>query len=450
MNILLLMPPEPFFSPFSTAEKRIPIGIAYLMEVLARRGHHVEFVDCYLDPEALWRSDLWRRPNFDLVGIQANTICLDGVIRLATFWQRLRESGRWKGKLVLGGPATATHLDSFPAWIDHVVVGEGENAILKLADGTSERVLREPWNRSLDDLPLPGFEPFLKLPYDWSSHWLPGRRLVNLNTSRGCPFECTFCSVSSVWGRQYRAMSAERTVEWMQQVKALGFQAVYFREDNFTLRRDRTVTFCEQVLGRDLRMEWICETRADTLDESVITLMARAGCRAVYIGVESGSDRVLRLLKKGETKGQFRQAFASLRRHGIFTYASFVVGLPGASPADDDATRKFSDELRPDVKGFNVFVGIPHSELYRQALPQAMFTDYRGLVFLKGHNGRVRDFYGPLSLPRMGVHALSRLDSRCKKSLGWSVPAHHVVEPLARASARFDQALRRARAAWRG
>ena len=423
MKILLTTPREPYYTPFFTDEKRIPVGLAFLVEQLREAGHQVYIIDNYLLPTRFWETGFLRYTDIDLVGIHANTICLAGVIEIATHLQFLRERGLWRGKIALGGPLTSTHKEQIPEWVDHVVIGEGENAILEIAEGTSERIIERTMVENLDDLPLPRFEDFLHLPYDFTTQFVPGKRVITLNTSRGCPFQCAFCSVRSVWGRKYRYMSAERVLEWVEMVHKRGFEGIYFREDHFTLNPERTVRFCELLLQKNLKIDWACESRVDSLTEEMISLMAQSGCRAVYIGVESGSDAVLEKVQKKETTEQFRRTFRWFKAHGIRTYASFVVGMPGTTEEDDALTRRFAKEIEADFAGFNNYVGIPYSPMYHIAIKEnrVRFRDYRGLLFLRGHNERVRRNYGVYELRRRGLHPLMALDSFLRDRVSWSV-----------------------------
>ena len=423
MKILLTTPREPYYTPFFTDEKRIPVGLAFLVEQLREAGHQAHIIDNYLLPTRFWETDFLRYADIDLVGIHANTICLAGVIEIATNLQFLREQGLWRGKIAIGGPLTSTHKEQIPEWVDHIVVGEGENAIIEIANGTSERIIERAVVEKLDDLPLPRFDDFLHLPYDFTTKFVPGKRVITLNTSRGCPFQCAFCSVRSIWGCKYRYMSAERVLEWVEMVYKRGFEGIYFREDHFTLNSERTVRFCELLLQKNLKIDWACETRVDSLTEEMISLMAQSGCRAVYIGVESGSDDVLERIQKKETTEQFRRTFRWFKAHGIQTYASFVMGMPGTTTKDDAQTRRFAEEIEANFAGFNNYVGIPFSPMYHDAIQESrvQFRDYRGLLFLKGHNQRVRQYYGASALRKQGLHPFMALDSFLRDRVSWSV-----------------------------
>ncbi len=397
MKWLLTTCAAPAMSPFSTVEKRPPLGVGFLISVLRQAGHQVRFLDNYLAPTGFLESDYLRENRIEAVGIYVNTICLPDFFRMADRLARLRREGRWKGLVAVGGPHPSLLPETMPELVDHIALGEGEQAILAITEGKAGRIVRGPVLEDLDSLPGPAWDEFVKLPYDWSSPWIETRPLFALNTSRGCPFQCSFCSVSAVWGRRYRCFSADWMVAQVKELMArYGCRGVYFREDNFTVNQKRVAAFCEALLSQGLKLQWICETRVDTLDRELILLMRRAGCGAFYLGVESGSQRLLDLMQKGITVEQIEAAFAWCREAGVRTHASFLVGLPGETPADLEATRALRERIQPDYAVNNVFVGIPRSPCYDEVMAEKLYTylDERGLAYLEGHDARVDQYYG--------------------------------------------------------
>jgi GT2 family glycosyltransferase/radical SAM superfamily enzyme YgiQ (UPF0313 family)/SAM-dependent methyltransferase len=397
-NILLTTSAAPHQSPFSTTEKRPPIGLGFLISVLRNAGHKVFFIDNYLSPSNFLETDYLERHDIDFVGIYANTICFRDTRRMLYKLEYLRQTGRWQGKIIVGGPHTSVALETIPPLVDFVVQGEGEQAILDIVEGrASERVIRCRRIDNLDDLPMPAWDYFIHQPYNWGGDWFPGAPVFTMNTSRGCPFKCTFCSVGSIWGRKYTCFSAERIIADIEYlIKRYGAQGIYFREDNFTVNRERTEKFCHLLLNKGIKIAWACETRVDSLDRDLVALMQRAGLSAVYFGVESGSQKILDLLNKGITPDQTRAAFRWCHEFGVKTAASVIAGVPGETPQDLQQTLALINDLKPTVTWHNVFVGIPKSPLYHQALEHHLyeFIDDRGLVYLKGHDQRVKSFYG--------------------------------------------------------
>lgn len=397
MNVLLTTSAAPLMSPFSTNEKRPPLGIGYLISVLRKAGHNVFFIDNYLRPSDFLESGYLLDNEIDLVGIYADTICYRDTRRMLHKLQQMREQKIWWGKIAVGGPHTSADIESIPDFVDHIVVSEGERAILDIVEGTTDRTIRKEPIHDLDELPMPAYDYFVDLPYDFSVQWLSEQPVFTMNTSRGCPFQCAFCSVGSVWGHRYRYFSAGRVIEEVRYLAdRYEAQGIYFREDNFTVNRQRVIDFCQGLHKANLDVRWMCETRIDTLDHDLLKLMHQAGCRALYIGVESGVQRLLDFMNKGITIEQTEAVFRWCNELGINTYASFIAGVPTETSQEREQSIEFSQKIKATTCGFNVFVGIPRSPLYDHVLEHSLdeYIDDRGLVYLQGHDQLVDRFYG--------------------------------------------------------
>ncbi|OQY14044.1 MAG: hypothetical protein B6I30_01800 [Desulfobacteraceae bacterium 4572_187] len=396
-HVLLVTSAAPEQSPFSTTEKRPPIGIGFLISVLRNAGHNVSFIDNYLQPSNFIETDFLQKNDIEYIGIYANTICYRDTLRMLHRLEWLRQTGRWKGKIVVGGPHATVCLDTIPEFVDYVVQGEGEQAIIDIVEGrVTKRVVKYPRIKDLDELPMPAWDYFVNLPYNWGGEWFPQKPVFTMNTSRGCPFKCTFCSVGSIWGKKYTCFSAKRIVSDIEYlIEHYGAKGIYFREDNFTLNKKRLKRFCNLLLEKGIKISWACETRVNTLDREMVELMSSAGACGFYFGVESGSQRVLDFLKKDITVEQTRNAFKLCHEFGIKMAASVVVGVPTETEAELKQTIRLLKEIKPTITWFNIFVGIPNSKLYQYTIANKLyeFIDDRGLVYLKGHNDRVKTFY---------------------------------------------------------
>jgi len=417
MNILFTTSAAPKISPFSTDEKRPPLGIGSLMSVVRNEGHKVFFIDNYLKPSNFIEEGYLQRNKIDYVGIYANTICYRDTLRMFNTIENLRERKLWNGKMIIGGPHTSVALDTVPDCVDYVVQGEGERAVLEIINGKeNERIIKKERITDLDSLPFQPWDIFTKLPYDYICPWMDRRPIFTMNTSRGCPFDCSFCSVGSIWGKQYTCYSADRIISEIEYlIKDFGAKGIYFREDNFTLNLRRTEEFCEGLIKKNIDIHWACETRVDTLcNEELIKSMSNAGCRAVYLGVESGSQKILDTLNKNITVGQIEKTLNLCKKYGVRTYCSLVTGVPGETDEDYVLTKKLIDKLKPYSYVFNIFVGIPNSRLYRYVLENNLYEyiDDLGLVYLPGYDVKAKFFFRNLAvsvLPDPVVKVLRRV-----------------------------------------
>jgi len=398
VNILLTTSAAPKKSPFFTREKRPPLGLGFLISLLRNKGHNVFFIDNYLKPSNFIEEGYLQKNKIDFVGIYSNTICYRDTLRMFNEIENLRKQKKWKGKIIVGGPHTSVALKSIPEFVDYIVQGEGEKAIEEIIEGKeNKRVIRKERIQNLDALPFQPWDIFSKFPYDYTCKWLDVTPVFTMNTSRGCPFNCSFCSVGSIWGKKYTSFSAERIIDEINHLqKNFGAKAIYFREDNFTMNRQRTINFCETLYKKNMDISWACETRVDSLtDEKMVKMMADGGCRAVYLGVESGSQKILDILNKGITVEQIEKAINLCNKYGIRTYCSLIVGTPGETYEDYLLSIKLMNKLEPYSYSFNVFVGIPYSPLYKYVLENNLYEyiDDLGLAYLPGFDIKARFFY---------------------------------------------------------
>ena len=399
MNILLLTSAAPSRAGFSTFEKRPPLGLGILISVLKKEGHTIYFSDEYLQQTDLLDSDFLNENHIDFVGIYSNTVCFQSTLTMLKTLQRKRKLNEWGGKIMVGGPHATVGLETIPDCVDYVVIGEGEISVPKIIQGQLKPgIVRGEKVTDLDSLPKPAWEEFIYRSYDWTHKWYPTYPLYVMNTSRGCPFKCTFCSVRAIWGKSYRFMSAERIVSDIEyMIKYYGARGIYFREDHFTFNQKRTVEFCELLLQKGIVIDWFCETRVDAIsDLHLQKLMKKAGCKVFYIGVESGSPKMLKVFKKGITVDQIVTAFEIARCVGIKTYASFVVGHPNENPDDVDSTVKLIDTIKPDYLNHNVFVGLPGSKLYNLLKTEKLYEykDDNEILYPIGYKQNVAKYYG--------------------------------------------------------
>jgi len=220
------------------------------------------------------------------------------------------------------------------------------------------------------------FNPLVKaLPY------------TTMNTSRGCPFSCIYCAAGITYGKRYRARSAKNVVDEIEIcVNDLGYREILFRDEEFTLDKKRIRDICRLIIKRRVKVHWICNSRIDTLDDKTLMMMARAGCHMIKLGVESGSDKMLKNMKKGVDVAAMRKNFKLIKKHGIRTVAHFIIGLPGETKQTLNETRRFVFEIEPDYISFNIAVPYPGTELfqeYKHKLKDKSASDYdieKGLV----------------------------------------------------------------------
>ena len=238
---------------------------------------------------------------------------------------------------------------------------------------------------NLDEIPFMPLELFPMDKYVRSFCELEVYPVDLMCTSRGCPYTCRFCSNEYVWGHKVRAMSAKRVVDEIEHmVEKYDTKGIYFREDNFTILKKRVGLICDEIKSRGIEIEWICQSRVKPLDEEVIKKMADAGCKSVWFGVESGSQKILDMLNKGITLSDIKRAFDIYKKYGIKRGASVMIGIPGESLDDIQKTRDLINEIKPDYVFWNPFLGIPGSEIYDEIKDrkELHYNVYKGMILL--------------------------------------------------------------------
>ena len=378
MKITLINPPYPLNVHSHPAF--IPLGLAYLGAVAEKEGHQVTVIDCQAEKLT---TDLFRqrisKEDPDIIGITATTLLYKSAMNLINMAREIHP----KAVTVLGGSHGTfwdeNALKEYPS-LDVVVRREGEVTFIDLLnkldsnlsnvlgitfrkkDGSIVRTQDRPFIENLDALPFPAHH---LMPIDSLKRM--GKILIPLITSRGCVYWCDFCSTVRMFGRGYRWRSPKNVVDEMQLVHdKYGVTQVTFYDDAFTVNRDRVLKICQELHDRKLEMTWDCGTRVDMVDRELLKTMHGAGCIAVWLGVESGSEAILGAMNKKIKLDQTRVAYKTAHDVGLMTIANVVLGFPGETEQTAKATIRFVKELNPDDVGFYVATPYPGTPMYDQ------------------------------------------------------------------------------------
>jgi radical SAM superfamily enzyme YgiQ (UPF0313 family) len=335
---------------FAVDEKRPPHGIGFLYSILKRAGADIEIFDRYCG-NYNWPVDNFK--SFDFVGIYCASVCRNDF--LSVIDKVDNES------IAVGGPHASLFEEDFSDKVKYIVKGEAEKIILDLVCGNlKEKVIKTDRleNEELDKLPRFPFDIFIERKdlYVWD---FPFDKLISpvftLNTSRSCPFDCSFCSTRKIWGRKYTYMSPERVYEDILYCISLGAKGIYFREDNFTVVNKRVESLCNMLLENNISIKWACETRVDTIDERLVKLMAESGCIGLYIGVEHLSQRMLDIFNKRVTVEQIIKCFEWAHKYKISTAASLIRNHPEETIVDRELLADRLSIIRPTMYWANEF-----------------------------------------------------------------------------------------------
>jgi len=208
---------------------------------------------------------------------------------------------------------------------------------------------------------------------------------ITMETSRGCPFKCLFCTSPVFYGNKVRFQRAERVVDEMEYYVKNGFREIYFRDETFTFSKERTIKISKLIIDRGLDVSWICNSRVDTIDEETMVLMKKAGCHTIKFGVETGNQELLDSVNKGITIEQTERVFKATNKLGIWSHAHMMLGLPGETDKTIHKTYKFIRKIRPTTITYSVYepyVGTPVYFKYITEEKRKMFEKYLNLKTL--------------------------------------------------------------------
>jgi len=355
------------------------MGILALAEYLIRHGHDVTICDAFnfagstteVEGLLLGMANEWQ-PDF---------VCISATHRDNGFIKRMSESKSWP--LVVGGPQASfcpQHFDH----ADYIVIGEGEKSLLDIVEGRQAPGVIQGTKMTADELNEGGPLPYHLLHegrFEPTDSMIRGKTLRSgmLQTSRGCPYSCTFCSCAGVAGKAVRYLGLDRIERELQALTNLGVEGIWIVDDTFTLSKKRVGQV--GALLANSHLIWGCQARADRLDRDMASLLSDHGCVQVDIGVESGSQRMLDGLKKGIKVEEVYMAFDAARDSGMRTLANFMIGLPEETPEDLAMTRGLMRDIKADHYVVSIACPLPGTELHRQVLGDEVLApeDYDGL-----------------------------------------------------------------------
>ena len=393
MNVLLIDPP---FHPETALGKGrgtsmhlvqnvIPsLGLAYLAAVLERNSHRVKIVDCTLDITHERLRDILRAADPpEIVGITATTPAFESAKKAAEITRDVFEDCL----IVIGG----VHVTSLPeaslreGCFDAGILGEGEYSFLELVNkyGEDGRVRfreipglaykagaevaineRRAFIRDLDELPFPARHLLPPLttyrPRTASYRRLP---IGVLMSSRGCPYRCSFCD-RSVFGTKYRMRSIDNTLNEMEElINKYGAREIRFFDDTITIYKDRVFELVDKMKERKIDVPWTAQSRTDAITPEIVRKLKEGGCWQLLIGIESGDDRILKIMNKGTTVAQNIRAVEIMKKYKMGIRADFLVGVPGETRESLNKSLEFALQHDLDYVYFNKFVPFPGIEL---------------------------------------------------------------------------------------
>jgi radical SAM superfamily enzyme YgiQ (UPF0313 family) len=349
--------------------------------------HEVKLLDCpadEIDYTKLEKTLIDFAPH--IIGITGHTHNIADMLKVSTLYKKLNP----EGVAVWGG----AHASAFPEksagfeTVDYVIYGEGEASFKKLADFLSEPtgfpehigglVYKKEGNpvknppadyiMNLDELPHPRREilDIRKYFYTVGS----GQIASSFVSSRGCPYQCTFCSTP---GKTFRCRSAKDVADEMEKCQEMGIRELYFVDDTFNVDKDRVTQICKEIIRRKIDIIWNYRGRINLITQEQLELAQKAGCTRIQLGVETGTDEGMAILKKGLKTDQVREVFKWLKKTKISSAAYFMIGCPHEKTRDDVLkTIEFAKEIDPDYVLFGILTPYPDTEIYDEGVKKGI------------------------------------------------------------------------------
>jgi len=285
----------------------------------------------------------------------------------------------------------------FEATIRDLCIAMRDNTSLKEVKGltwrnkTNGNVIindKMPFIENLDGLPYPDRDDFRI--EDYQMAFFCGKRTGVLLSSRGCPYQCSFCLwPETTSGHKYRQRSAKSVVDEIEYLlHEHNVDSLFFDDDTFALTKERMIEICSEIIKRKIKIPWICMGRVNTTDEDMIKIMKKAGCTQIFFGFESGSPIILRSIGKNITKNQMLKAVRITQKHGLVASGSFVFGLPPENKDTIKDTLDFAKKLKADFVQFTLAAPFPGTKFYNEAMQKGLL-DINSFSDLDGTQGQI-------------------------------------------------------------
>jgi radical SAM superfamily enzyme YgiQ (UPF0313 family) len=362
------------------------------------------------------RDIIRREIDADLIGISTITPTAMSAYRLANYYRKKNRI------VVMGGPHVSALPEECLEYADYAIVGEGEIGFPMLVkalkiDGDLSQVPGLVWKSpqgviiknpskftdDLDSIPITDFS-LLEMKTKKMGAKV-GRPVIPIQTSRGCPFNCNFCSVTATFGKQYRYRSTEHILQELRKYDP-STDSVFFYDDNFTANRNRTKELLHGMIRENLRFPFSTQVRVDIAkDPELLDLMVQAGCNALYIGFESVDPESLKEMNKNQTPKDIEWGIKEIHKRGIHIHGMFIFGFDSDTIQKAKATVKYAINHKIETVQFMILTPLPGTEFFNKMKNEGRLLD-RNWEEYDAHHVKYKPLhYTPWQLQIMQIKA---------------------------------------------
>ena len=381
VKILLIYP---YFLEDRVHEEEIsvvPLGVYYVGAVLKENNYDVEILNWHnvnkASHEIIKETLIDKKP--DVIGFSIMHANRWGGVEIARIAKQINP----EVKIVFGGIGATflwKHLLKHFKEIDYAIIGEGEYTFLNLLKYIEKRnykkikdlkgIAYRKKGRPVKTKPAEIIHNLDKLP-------IPARyfKFQHVALTRGCPGNCTFCGSPQFWGHKVRSHSADYFINQIELLLKKGITFFYFSDDTFTFKTNIVIEICKKILDRGLKIVWVAISRVNYVSDEVLYWMRKAGCIQISYGVESGSEKIRKILNKNIKTDQIKKAFALTLKYGIMARAYFIYGCPGESWDTIQDTIDLIHEIKPLSIIFYILDIFPGTALYSDFKKRCKITD---------------------------------------------------------------------------
>lgn len=265
-------------------------------------------------------------------------------------------------------------------YIDYVIFGEAEYTLRDILEGEQDNeVLGISYTddnmQSVKNEQRPFIENLDNLPYP-ARHLTPNNTEITIELSRGCPCHCFFCLETPIYGKTFRQRTVNNVISELKEcISKFNTKKVYFKSNIFNFDKDYVTDLCNQILENNINIEWSCDIVPNNIDETLIKLMKKSGCKLCKLGIESGSADILKNIGKNITKESVTETVRLLKKYKIKTKAYYVIGLPWETEETAKETIDFAIKLNTDDAVFNIGVPFPGTNFFIYGMLNKLFSN---------------------------------------------------------------------------